>query len=155
MTEFVQSKKGKITIAIIILVLLGLIVGMLLVKGPNDKDRDGNKVNIETDEPEREVFEKDENTVEETHEDGLTVVEDENADVDSSDFAEFPEVDEDGNVIPSDDKDDDKNDNGKDADKTDNGKDDDKTDDGKDDDKNDDVEGGNVEKPSEAWGPFF
>ena len=155
MTEFVQSKKGKITIAIIILVLLGLIVGMLLVKGPNDKDRDGNKVNIETDEPEREVFEKDENTVEETHEDGLTVVEDENADVDSSDFAEFPEVDEDGNVIPSDDKDDDKIDNGKDDDKTDNGKDDDKTDDGKDDDKNDDVEGGNVEKPSEAWGPFF
>ena len=46
MTEFVQSKKGKITIAIIILVLLGLIVGMLLVKGPNDKDRDGNKVNV-------------------------------------------------------------------------------------------------------------
>ena len=76
----------------------------------------------------------------------MTVVEDENADVDSSDFAEFPEVDEDGNVIPSDDKDDDKIDNGKD---------DDKTDDGKDDDKNDDVEGVNVEKPSEAWGPFF
>lgn len=101
MTEFVQSKKGKITIAIIILVLLGLIIGMLLLDGPNDKDKEGNKVNIETDEPDREVFEKDENTVEEEHEDGLTVVEEEDADVDSSDFAEFPEVDEDGNVVSS------------------------------------------------------
>lgn len=155
MTEFVQSKKGKITIAIIILVLLGLIIGMLLVKGPHDKDKDGNKVNIETGEPEREVFEKDENTVEETHEDGLTVVEDENADVDGSDFAEFPEVDEDGNVIPSDDKDDDTANTDDGDDKTDDGKDDDQTDDDTDDDDNDDVEGGNVEKPSEAWGPFF
>lgn len=157
MTEFVQSKKGKITIAIVILVLLGLIVGMLLVKGPNDKDEDGNKVNIETDEPEREVFEKDENTVEETHKDGLTVVEDENADVDSSDFAEFPEVDEDGNVIPSDDKDDDKGDDKANTGNDDNQNNDDKDDNqtGDDTDDNDDVEGGNVEKPSEAWGPFF
>lgn len=141
MTEFVQSKKGKITIAIIILVLLGLIIGMLLVKGPHDKDKDGNKVNIETEEPDREVHQKDENTVEEVYEGGLTVVDDENADVDGSDFAEFPEVDEDGNVIPSDDKDDDKDD-----DKTDDGKDDDKTDDGKDDDEKD---------PTGTWGPFF
>ena len=133
MTEFVQSKKGKITIAIIILILLGLIVGMLFVKGPHDKDEDGNKVNIETDEPEREVFEKDENTVEETHKDGLTVVDDEDADVDSSDFAEFPEVDEDGNVIPSDDNNDNNNN----------------------DNDNNGVEGGNVENPKEAWGPFF
>ena len=155
MTEFVQSKKGKITIAIIILVLLGLIIGMLLVKGPHDKDKDGNKVNIETGEPEREVFEKDENTVEETHKDGLTVVDDENADVDGSDFAEFPEVDEDGNVIPSDDKDDDTANTDDGDDKTDDGKDDDQTGDDTDDDDNDDVEGGNVEKPSEAWGPFF
>ena len=137
MTEFVQSKKGKITIAIIILVLLGLIVGMLLVKGPNDKDKDGNKVNIETGEPEREVIEKDENTVEEVYEGGLTVVEDENADVEGSDFAEFPEVDEEGNVIPSDDK-------------TSDGKEDDKPDTGKDNGKNDD------EKDDEdAYGPFF
>lgn len=132
MTEFVQSKKGKITIAIIILILLGLIVGMLFVKGPHDKDKDGNKVNIETDEPDREVFEKDENTVEETHKDGLTVVDDEDADVDSSDFAEFPEIDEDGNVIPS------------------NGKNDEKPNTGKNNGKNDD------EKDSEdAYGPFF
>ena len=150
MTEFVQSKKGKITIAIIILVLLGLIIGMLLVKGPHDKDKDGNKVNIETGEPEREVFEKDENTVEETHKDGLTVVEDENADVDGSDFAEFPEVDEEGNVIPSDDKADDKTD-----DKTDDGKDDDKTDDGKDDDKTDDDKDDDEKDPTGTWGPFF
>ena len=159
MTEFVQSKKGKITIAIIILVLLGLIIGMLLVKGPNDKDKDGNKVNIETGEPEREVIEKDENTVEETHKDGLTVVEDENADVDGSDFAEFPEVDEEGNVIPSDDKaddkTDDKTDDGKDDDKTDDGKDDDKTDDGKDDDKTDDDKDDDEKDPTGTWGPFF
>ena len=151
MTEFVQSKKGKITIAIIILVLLGVIVGMLLVKGPHDKDEDGNKVNIETGQQEHEVYEKDENTVEETHKDGLTVVEDENADVDGSDFAEFPEVDEDGNVIPSDDKDDDKADDGKDDDKTDDGKDDDKTDDDKDDDDKDDDD----KDPTGTWGPFF
>ncbi len=150
MTEFVQSKKGKITIAIIILVLLGLIAGMLLVKGPNDKNKDGNKVNIETDEPEREVIEKDENVVEEVYEGGLTVVDDENADVDGSDFAEFPEVDEDGNVIPSDDKDDDKDD-----DKTDDDKDDDKTDDGKDDDKTDDDKDDDEKDPTGTWGPFF
>lgn len=141
MTEFVQSKKGKITIAIIILVLLGLIIGMLLVKGPNDKDEDGNKVNIETDEPEREVFEKDENTVEETHKDGLTVVDDEDADVDSSDFAEFPEVDEDGNVIPSDDNNDNDNNDNNNNNNNDN--------------DNNGVEGGNVENPKEAYGPFF
>ena len=153
MTEFVQSKKGKITIAIIILVLLGLIIGMLLVKGPHDKDKDGNKVNIETDEPEREVFEKDENTVEETHKDGLTVVDDEDADVDSSDFAEFPEVDEDGNVIPSDDnKDNDNNDN----DNNDNDNNDsDNNDNDNNDNDNNGVEGGNVENPKEVWGPFF
>ena len=150
MTEFVQSKKGKITIAIIILVLLGLIIGMLLVKGPHDKDEDGNKVNIETGEPEREVIVKDEDVVEEIHEDGLTVVEDENADVDGSDFAEFPEVDEEGNVIPSDDKDDDKDD-----DQTDDGKDDDKTDDGKDDDKTDDDKDDDDKDPTGTWGPFF
>lgn len=159
MTEFVQSKKGKITIAIIILVLLGLIIGMLLVKGPHDKDKDGNKVNIETDEPERDVIVKDEDVVEEIHEDGLTVVEDENADVDGSDFAEFPEVDEDGNVIPSDDKDDDKDDDkaddGKDDDQTDDGKDDDKTDDGKDDDKTDDDKDDDDKDPTGTWGPFF
>lgn len=141
MTEFVQSKKGKITIAIIILVLLGLIIGMLLVKGPHDKDEDGNKVNIETDEPEREVFEKDENTVEETHKDGLTVVDDEDADVDSSDFAEFPEVDEDGNVIPSDDNNDNDNNDNNNNNNNDN--------------DNNGVEGGNVENPKEAYGPFF
>lgn len=151
MTEFVQSKKGKITIAIIILVLLGLIIGMLLVKGPHDKDEDGNKVNIETGEPERDVIVKDEDVVEEVYEGGLTVVEDENADVDGSDFAEFPEVDEEGNVIPSDDKTDD----GKDDDKADDGKDDDKTDDGKDDDKDDDDKDDDDKDPTGTWGPFF
>ena len=153
MTEFVQSKKGKITIAIIILVLLGLIIGMLLVKGPHDKDEDGNKVNIETDEPEREVFEKDENTVEETHKDGLTVVDDEDADVDSSDFAEFPEVDEDGNVIPSDDNND--NDNNDNDNNDNDNNDSDNNDNDNNDNDNNGVEGGNVENPKEVWGPFF
>lgn len=153
MTEFVQSKKGKITIAIIILVLLGLIIGMLLVKGPHDKDKDGNKVNIETDEPEREVFEKDENTVEETHKDGLTVVDDEDADVDSSDFAEFPEVDEDGNVIPSDDNND--NDNNDNDNNDNDNNDSDNNDNDNNDNDNNGVEGGNVENPKEVWGPFF
>ena len=151
MTEFVQSKTGKITIAIVIFVLIALIAGMLLVKGPNDKDKDGNKVNIETGDSDREVFEKDEDTVEEVHEDGLTVVDDEDADVDSSDFAEFPEVDEDGNVIPSDDNNDnDNNDN-------DNNDNDNNDSDNNDNDNNDnnDVEGGNEEQPKEAWGPFF
>ena len=153
MTEFVQSKKGKITIAIIILVLLGLIIGMLLVKGPHDKDKDGNKVNIETDEPEREVVEKDENTVEETHKDGLTVVDDEDADVDSSDFAEFPEVDEDGNVIPSDDNND--NDNNDNDNNDNDNNDSDNNDNDNNDNDNNGVEGGNVENPKEVWGPFF
>lgn len=132
MTEFVQSKKGKITIAIIILVLLGLIIGILLMKGPNDKNKDGNKVNIETGDSGREVLEKDEDTVEEVHGDGLTVVDDEDADVDSSDFAEFPEEDEDGNIIPSYGKNDDKPNTGEN-----NGKDDDEKDD------------------EDMYGPFF